>query len=655
MALPEQSATVPTANLVPTPSRSGAEALAGAWAPSDQHLSQLMLELRRAERDAPLGSVEVDHSTGRCSWSPGMYEIFEVPEGSFVPTFESFLTFVHPDDRAALIEAQSEGLRLRRRSVSVSLRVVVGGRIKWLRGHAENTFSPDGRILRSYSQVQDVTEPWSLLLELDRQRTLLSDTEAQRSIALARLAQAKEAAELANHAKSAFLANITHEIRTPMNAILGFVQLMQSALTTPAEHQRHLDIVSRNVEHLLALVNDILEMSKIEAGHVELHVRAFDLHAVLRDVESTMRVRAEAKGLRFALLGCDAVPRCVVSDDGKIRQILLNLLGNAVRFTDEGSVSFLASTEASPSGRCTLVLAVDDTGCGIAPGNLERIFEPFEQARGHLPNQRGTGLGLSISRRLARMLGGDVSVRSELGVGSRFRVHVPIEVAADAASPGVKPASQVRLEPGQHLRVLVVDDVTDNRVLLVETLSAAGFSVKDAADGACAVECFDAWRPHVILMDRKMPVVDGAEATRRIRARAGGRETKILGLSASALDTSPEVVRAFGADDFLRKPFHQSELFEKLRVLTGARFVTVEPEPAPSKGVETPEVAVEGVISDELHQALAEAAMTARGPRLLGLLDAVQPVAPRLARQLRRLADAYDYDGILDRLGELES
>ncbi len=403
---------------------------------------------------------------------------------------------------------------------------------------------------------------------------------------LGQLERSKEAAEAANRAKSIFLANMSHEFRTPLNAILGFTQLMNRDTSLAAEQQENLGIIGRSGEHLLGLINDVLELSKIEAGRATLNEQSFDLHHLLHGLEEMFRLRAEDEGLTLIFDRAPDVPQYVRADEGKLRQVLMNLLGNAVKFTQEGSVAlrvrYLASQMAGrPTGR--LHLDVEDTGPGIAPEEMAAVFDPFVQTASGQRSQEGTGLGLPISQQFARLMGGDLTVRSELGQGSTFQFEVPVEVLDASGVQAAQPTRRVvGLEPGQRTyRLLIVDDKEVNRKLMVRMLTdlgppPLGFEVREAVNGQEAIEIWERWEPHLIWMDMRMPVMDGYEATRRIKATIKGQATVIVALTASALEEDRVIMLSEGCDDYMRKPFREADLFAALARHLGVRFVYQE-------------------------------------------------------------------------------
>jgi PAS domain S-box-containing protein len=385
------------------------------------------------------------------------------------------------------------------------------------------------------------------------------------------LQQAKEAAEAASLAKSAFLANMSHELRSPLNAILGFAQLMSSSPTLPAEHQRHVSIITRSGEHLLTLINDVLDLAKVEANRTTLNEQDFDLYKLLDDVEQMFRLQAQSKGLQLIVDRGDAVPQYVRTDAVKLRQVLINLLSNAIKFTAEGGVSLLVQL-SSPHAQ--IYFEVSDTGAGIAPEELDRIFEAFVQSSTRKQSVEGTGLGLPISRAFVQLMGGEITVRSVVGQGSTFSFDIRVSVV-EATALKTQPSTRrvTALEPNQpRYRILIVDDKADNRQLLVQLLSPFGFELKEARNGAEAIEIWQHFEPELILMDVRMPVMDGYEAAQQIRATANGQAPVIIAVSASLSMLETVTTEAGGFDDFIRKPFRNADIFAAMSQHLGVRF-----------------------------------------------------------------------------------
>ncbi len=381
-----------------------------------------------------------------------------------------------------------------------------------------------------------------------------------------KLQAALTAAEWANRTKSEFLANISHEIRTPMNSILGFTELLRLRITDPRQRE-FLDAIDSSGKTLLGLINDILDLSKIEAGRLTLQERAVDLADIALEIRQIFSTKIEEKKLSFDVRCDPSLPRLLMLDGVRIRQILFNLVGNAVKFTDEGMISlFLSCSRCPGSGNADIVLSIADTGIGISDTEQEAVFESFRQQKGQdQARYGGTGLGLSITRRLVELMGGTISVESEVGKGSLFTILLPgVNILTDAAAPLQTPAVQSGAARLRKATVLIVDDIELNRKLLKVYLEQHQFTVLEAADGALAIETAVAKRPDLILMDLKMPVMDGYEATRRIKVDEGLRSIPVIAVSASAFMENEARAREAGCDGFIRKPFNEQELMTEL-------------------------------------------------------------------------------------------
>ena len=455
----------------------------------------------------------------------------------------------------------------------------------------------------------------------------------------------------ANRAKSVFLANMSHEIRTPMNAILGFSQLMLRDPELTARQCQYLETINRSGEHLLALINDILEMSKIEAGRTALNPSTFDLPALLGDLETMFRVRTNEKKLSFSAEMIGDVPRYIVADINKLRQVFINVLGNAVKFTEEGGVGMRVRVDRAGEEGSILQVEIEDTGPGISPDDQDKLFRHFEQTKTGQQAGTGTGLGLAISREFVRLMGGDITVNSQVDKGSIFLIRLPLkEGEARAVQAKDNPRHVLRLQPGQATRrVLIADDIEDNRQLLAQLLAPVGFEIRLASNGVEAVHGFEEWRPHLILMDFRMPVMDGQEAIRTIRAMPDGKDTKIIAVTASAMDDNRQELMDVGADDFIGKPFREAEMFQKIHDHLGVEYVYAEPPPEGAREDEA-ELTRESLAGwpRDLIDPMRDAVTSADLDQLLAMIQEVEARDPRVAARLRRLAESFQYQKLLD-------
>jgi len=487
------------------------------------------------------------------------------------------------------------------------------------------------------------------------------------------LRQAMEAAEASNLAKSTFLANMSHELRTPLNVILGFAQVMMYDPELTPGQKEDLETIQRSGDHLLNLINDVLDLSKIEAGHYTLEETGFDLITLLHTLHTMFAERAKSKALQFQVEIAPEVPQFVVTDPQKLRQILLNLLSNAVKFTKSGGIMLRVGTEpqmlqgtASPLIR--LHFAVTDTGVGIAPEEIDTVFEAFVQAQAGRQSGGGTGLGLAISRKLLELMGGTMSVNSLPGQGSTFTFTLPVsptnreDISLESCDRRV-----MQLVPGQpHHRVLVVDDQPENRLLMVRLMTQLGLEAREAHNGQDAVQLWREWKPDLIWMDIRMPVLDGYEATRQIRAMEPDRGSVIIALTAQSSQSDRTLALAAGCNDYISKPFREETLFLKMQEHLGLQYLYSDGG-SPTPKTADPVVSLAEQACDEIKRIeltdlppdwlakIEDATICGDDQTIAALISQLPSSAAKLATCLGEWNRHYQFERILQLLENLPS
>ena len=473
-------------------------------------------------------------------------------------------------------------------------------------------------------------------------------------------------AEAASKAKSSFLANMSHELRTPLNAILGFSQLMSRDSTITVSQKESLNVINRSGEHLLNLINDVLEMSKIEAGKIILNYEPFDLHRLLQTIQQMCQIKARSKGLWFEFRLDRNLPQYVVSDSRKLRQLLINLLSNAIEFTQSGGVTVLAfadlafkdfhnRTNTPPSNCIKLCFEVTDTGKGIAPEELNKLFDPFVQTKSGIQSEGGTGLGLAISSQFAKLMGGTIQASSILGEGSTFAFDIQVELADPSQVEVLSPTKQVKgLESGQpNYRIAVVDDREDNRLILDKILQSVGFQTRTATNGSEAIALWHQWQPDLIWMDMRMPVMDGYEATKRIKQQSHLKQTTIIAITASAFEQQKAQIMNAGCDDLVIKPFSEAIIFDKLTQHLGVKFIyqtnfddlEVQNSDQTVKPIAYADLAT---LSPTLIIALNEAAIAVDAEKIEQLIAQIPPTEQHITLAIAQMLTRYDFDAIID-------
>ncbi|MCW7752899.1 ATP-binding protein [Desulfobotulus sp. H1] len=581
--------------------------------------------------------------------SPKWKEQLGYKDGELSNDFSTFTSRIHPDDRQMVLEKVNLYISCKIHQYENEFRMLhKDGSFRWILARGAAMRDQSGTPYRLAGSHTDITQ---------RKKTELALTETNISLGEA-LAVAEEMAvkaRRANIAKSRFLANMSHEIRTPMNAILGFAHVLARDTLLSPQQKDHITIILRSGHHLLQLINDILDMSRIEAGETHLVSQDFSLSDLIRDVEMIFRTRATEKGLQFLVEKSDSLPLYLHADETKLRQILINLLGNAIKFTEEGGVTLRIRSDHHFSEKepntAHMIFEVADSGPGLDENESSLLFEAFHQTLEGF-KAGGTGLGLTISRNFAEMMNGSLTCSSQRGHGATFRLEIPLRVVDRLSSIELSPLPQAVIpDPGRDpIRILVADDVKENRSLLHALLKPLGFQIRDAENGAEATRITDSWHPHAILMDIRMPVMDGYEATRRIKSDITQKSPVIIALTATVFEDERGAVMAAGVDAFLRKPFQPRELFDILASSLQLQYIFT---PTTLQAAESPQSALASLpsspslLSCEERRDFGQAVREGDTVRLYEMIRQTASRNSPAALALESLAKDYEYEKLL--------
>ena len=521
--------------------------------------------LTEAQKLAHLGSFECDVALKESTWSDELFQIFGLDVTSVMPSHEIAQNLIHPDDRELWLQGLEQTIASGQDNEAEFRIVRPDGALRYIFVKRQAIKDAQGRVIKLFGTVQDIS---------DRK-----ETEAA-------LQKALEAAKVANRSKSEFIANMSHELRNPLNGILGYAQILRRDKTiTPKSRQWDgINIIYQCGSHLLTLINDLLDIAKIEARTMELYPTEFHLPNFLFNVQQIFRLRAEQKQLTFIYEPSPQLPTAVRADEKRLRQVLINLLSNAIKFTYTGRVTFTVELlgtrttgdeDSVPQSTVGIRFQIEDTGVGMTAEQLSKIFLPFEQVGDSSRKEEGIGLGLSITKNIISLMGGEIFVESSLGEGSLFRVDVELPLASVEIDTALAQSPETIIGfKGETRKILVVDDAFANRSVITNMLEPIGFEISEAANGQEGIEKATQLKPDLIITNLMMPVMNGLEMTKRLRRLPECKDTRVIASSASVFEIDRQKSREAGCNDFLPKPIQSEELLEKIQSCLGVVWIT---------------------------------------------------------------------------------
>lgn len=594
---------------------------------AEEELVRVSTRLALATLAGGVGVWELDIVKNGLWWDDQMFVLYNVKKEEYNNVYEAWQERLHPDDKTRANEEIQMALRGEKDFDTEFMVCWPDGSVHNIRALA--TVQTDS----SGNSVRMIGTNWDITGQKKNEAVLL---------------KARQEAEMANNAKTIFLANMSHEIRTPLNAIIGFSQLMNRDVHLTESQKDYSNSIINAGEHLLSLINNILELSKMEAGRLELYPQNIDLYSLFGDIQMLFKEPAKAKHLQFIFETSPDTPHYVIVDDNKLRRIFINLIGNAIKFTDEGGIAVRARVDKINVYKSRLIVEIQDSGPGIPENESDMLFKHFVQTSTGIKTSNGTGLGLALSRELAILMGGNITVNSEVGRGSIFTFYVDIQEGNAESVQSLIERKVIGFEKTtEDYRILVVDDAEENLRVVVSFLNLAGFTSRKALNGEDAIAIFEEWNPHLILMDMRMPKMDGYEVTRRIKSTSKGKQTPIVALTASSFEEERKQIEDLGFQGYIRKPFRESELFGTIGTILGIKYIFEDEMNDEAKNYQFSDdelMANIAELPDQIVQKMKDAVDIADIDLLIELIVDIESVNLILARHLLILANNYDYE-----------